>query len=430
MEGDDWLTLYGGRDANNVFGDLWVVAAGHLETGEHPPWATPRIVSAQPEKRAYHAAFEWQNRLYIHGGKTLTNSFFEDMYYCEIWRCPETQHILASWTRVEQLGVATKRAYHAAAVHPATESVFVYGGHDGQRWVDTLSQFDLRNNTWSHIVVNNFMPRLPARQQMHCGCAACFHAQNVCEVCYTPLHCCTHGSPTLQGPMLANRLASLKLPAESATNFYKASEDMESSAQAYPYPIPARDAHSMTLLGQQLYLFGGEVAKTFFDTLLEIDLGDGKQSGWKTARWSVAAGTAEVAPQGTLGSPHVVPGHRAYHNSWALNSWSMLSFGGYCFPENRFYDDLWLYDRTRNSWALVDTCLADAPRPSKRASAAVCNVDGVAYVFGGDDGEQYFHELWELTLENNAVPTDFAVRPLLKHFAGQLLASAPVSPSL
>ena len=140
-----------------------------------------------------------------------------------------------------------------------------------------------------------------------------------------------------------------------------------------PEPRPAaRCSHSVVFYNQALYIFGGEMATA--------DQYHHYRDFWKydipSKSWT------ELVPI-TKSTPPPRSGHRSV--VWRHY---MLLFGGF-YEGNlrevtRWYNDLWIYDFSTNSWhAQLYSKLATLPAPRSAFNFTVCPTTDVAYVYGG-----------------------------------------------
>ncbi|WFD29328.1 hypothetical protein MSPP1_000337 [Malassezia sp. CBS 17886] len=122
-----------------------------------------------------------------------------------------------------------------------------------------------------------------------------------------------------------------------------------------------RYGHSLSILGSNLLVFGGQVESTFFDELWCFDLNSLKE----TPVWQL------VRPAGPA------PARRTGHSSVTFQE-RMYIFGG--TDGNYHYNDTWCFDFASHTWTELK-CVGYIPAP--REGHAACMVDDVMYIFGG-----------------------------------------------
>ena len=97
---------------------------------------------------------------------------------------------------------------------------------------------------------------------------------------------------------------------------------------------------------------------------------------------------SELSP---TGGPPVA---RSYHSAVTANG-KMFVFGGTIINFGTYVNDLWKYDFATNTW--VD-CTPASGSPAKRAFHSIAAINGIIYIFGGEDEESVdLRDLWEYT---------------------------------
>jgi len=132
------------------------------------------------------------------------------------------------------------------------------------------------------------------------------------------------------------------------------------NAQGGPGPV-GRYGHSLSILGSNLFVFGGQLDDDFFDELWRFDLNGLKE----TPTWQLVRSSTGGPPRRT-GHSAVVYKDRLY------------IFGG--TDGNYHYNDTWCFDWATQSWSELK-CVGYIPAP--REGHAACMVDDIMYIFGG-----------------------------------------------
>ncbi|WFC93651.1 hypothetical protein MBRA1_000273 [Malassezia brasiliensis] len=122
-----------------------------------------------------------------------------------------------------------------------------------------------------------------------------------------------------------------------------------------------RYGHTLSIVGSNLLVFGGQVETTFFDELWRFDLNSLKS----TPTWQLVRPTGP-APARRTGHSAVVYRDRLY------------IFGG--TDGNYHYNDTWCFDLATQTWTELK-CVGYIPAP--REGHAACMVDDIMYIFGG-----------------------------------------------
>ncbi|PKI85561.1 Kel2p [Malassezia vespertilionis] len=122
-----------------------------------------------------------------------------------------------------------------------------------------------------------------------------------------------------------------------------------------------RYGHTLSVIGSNLFVFGGQVESTFFDELWRFDLNSLKT----TPTWELVQTNGNTPPRRT-GHSSIVYRNRLY------------IFGG--TDSNFHYNDTWCFDLVTYTWTELK-CVGYIPAP--REGHAACMVDDIMYVFGG-----------------------------------------------
>ncbi|WFD25567.1 hypothetical protein MNAN1_000527 [Malassezia nana] len=130
--------------------------------------------------------------------------------------------------------------------------------------------------------------------------------------------------------------------------------------QGGPGPV-GRYGHTLSILGSNLFVFGGQLDDDFFDELWRFDLNGLKE----TPTWQL------VRP--ATGGPPRRTGHSA-----VVYKERLYIFGG--TDGHYHYNDTWCFDWATQSWSELK-CVGYIPAP--REGHAACMVDDIMYIFGG-----------------------------------------------
>ena len=134
-------------------------------------------------------------------------------------------------------------------------------------------------------------------------------------------------------------------------------------------------AHTTTLVGSRLFVFGGCGVKECYGELWIFDT--------ETLYWMKPKVHGEAPPP-----------LRA-HTATLVDARHIFVFAGGDGPT--YYNDLWSLDTMTLNWTKVET--TGAP-PSPRRAHTACCLDGKLFVFGGGDGARALNDLYALDLHN------------------------------
>lgn len=256
------LVLFAGFDGTKWLNDV------HILNTESLVWTQPRLAGITPEVRQYHSAALLENRMFVFGGYNGV-SWLSDLLSLDlqtgIWKRPKASgdlptpkegHAMAayqSWLYVfggwDGAAVAELHRFHTdlytweklvvAGTGPAVcghsmslvkDQLFVFGGYTGETWSRNMYRLELNQETlvWE-LLETQGNPK-----------ARGYHSSVVVSR-FILIYAGYNGSHIL-GDLLAF--------------------DTEARAWSFPDPftehsLDARNAHTMTRIGSELYLFGG-----------------------------------------------------------------------------------------------------------------------------------------------------------------------------
>lgn len=146
--------------------------------------------------------------------------------------------------------------------------------------------------------------------------------------------------------------------------------------------VGARSGHTMTLLGSNVYVFGGWDSTQYFLDILSLDMttvaeGSGTNPSWRSNPFS--------------GGPHARNGHTAV--TWGD---SIYVFGGFFHTINGnpsvqcdgpndgclWFNDLWRYQPATNQWTMIVYANGEMV-PERRTEHSAVVIGHYMYVFGG-----------------------------------------------
>ncbi|KAL2210377.1 galactose oxidase [Sarocladium strictum] len=178
----------------------------------------------------------------------------------------------------------------------------------------------------------------------------------------------THGTHT-PFPPLQNPKDAPDVPAAPASGMYW------SKALASGTPHPSLRAHTMTLIGSNIYIFGGCDSRACFNDLYVLDA--------DSYHWS---------------KPHVVgdiPSPLRAMTCTAVGK-KLIVFGGGDGPA--YYNDVYVLDTLNYRWSRPR--IIGERMPSKRRAHTSCLYKNGIYVFGGGDGIRALNDIWRLDVSD------------------------------
>jgi Kelch motif protein len=218
--------------------------SSHLKSFDLKTYTWTHLKSLPSEGRCGHSAVIWNDAMYVYGGfNGLT--YFDDMYRYEF--------ATNSWSKICALGSpssAGKRNGHTAVVHD--NSMYVIGGNPERR--SEVYIFDFLKHTWSKIVD-------PAVVPYKQGTGTAYHT----SVLYKD-HIYTVGGFYSNG----NAPLNIKLwKFDPATHHWEGVTTIN--------PPKERGGHGATLIGSELYIFGGceSTCYNIFNDMWKVNLETG-----------------------------------------------------------------------------------------------------------------------------------------------------------
>ncbi|KAG8363912.1 hypothetical protein BUALT_Bualt19G0071800 [Buddleja alternifolia] len=298
-------------------------------------WVHPKVMGANPSERWGHSASYFNALLYIFGG-CRGGVHFSDVLVCNL--------TTMTWNILKTSGQGPgPRDSHSATL--VGHRMFVFGGTNGSKKVNDLHILDLVSREWTR-------PEC-------CGNPPCARESHTANVVGDEKLVIFGGSGEGEANYLNDlHILDLKI--------------MEWSSPEVKGNIPApRDSHSSVVVGNRLFVFGGDSGDRYQGDVSVLDM--------NKLSWS------RVDTHGPS------PGARAGHAS-------MYIIGG--VGDKKYYNDIWVLDVITSSWAQLDTC---SPNSQGRFShtATVSNL-GIAIFGGCGEDERPLNELLILEIDSLA----------------------------
>ena len=258
---NSFIYIFGGYDGKRWLNDFYQFDTKSLV------WSQPNLIGALPQARQYHASSIISSKLYIYGGYNGT-SWLSDLQSLNLqdfrWQYEITQG--SSPSGKEGLAMAS-----------IGNCLYVHGGWNGTANGD-LHKFDTTSNEWSFIPTKGLRPELCGHSMTVVKDALFifggFDGKNWRNSLFIirPEEECKWQAPQLHNPPGVRGYHSAVLYNKHVIIYagyngkYILADilalDVETLTWCLPepcsgHPPSARNAHTMAVLGQQLYLFGG-----------------------------------------------------------------------------------------------------------------------------------------------------------------------------
>lgn len=155
------IYMFGGRDSKlNYYNDVW---GFNIETLE---WIKFNPSGTSPSKRAAHCCTSVDNRfIYIFGGRyknrknALISTGLTHSHFCDI-HCLDTENM--TWSKLESKGdVPSTRA--SAVMVAMNEKLFIYGGYTCTnhffQYFNDCYEYDLKEQMWKEVQCSKPLPK-------------------------------------------------------------------------------------------------------------------------------------------------------------------------------------------------------------------------------------------------------------------------------
>nr|CAG4719310.1 unnamed protein product [Naegleria fowleri] len=115
-------------------------------------WYTIEAKGKKPLKRIFHTMVldQKNERLLLFGGRKEGGTKLNDFFGFDL----RTE----TWNKIEVPDMPKATDGHSAVFCKDTNSMVIFGGHDGTNYIDSLFEFNFDTNTWSKITCENEMP--------------------------------------------------------------------------------------------------------------------------------------------------------------------------------------------------------------------------------------------------------------------------------
>lgn len=141
------MFVFGGGDGKNWLNSLHCLNLRNLE------WSLCRTGGTVPPGRLQHCSVVHRKKLFVFGGEPDRQAQLDDFYVLN------TKNL--DWTQVTRSEGPSARVSCACAI--ANDSLFVFGGFDGDKWLNDLYEFDINTKEWSLVTPGSKVPAARCR---------------------------------------------------------------------------------------------------------------------------------------------------------------------------------------------------------------------------------------------------------------------------
>lgn len=265
----------------------------------------------------------------------------------------------SSWTELDPSGTIPSPRTCAVAYDPVTQRLILFGGHDGNIFLDDTWSYDPAVNTWTELKPLGTVP--PARGA---------HA-----MAYDPVT----RRIIMFGGAYAPPTDSDELCLDDTWAYDPTGNTWTQLHPSGPGP-PARAAHAMAYDSSRglMLVFGGMASGPY-------DYND-------TWAYDPAASTwTELKPSGTLPAARYGPS-MAYDSS----ADHVIMFGGFAGASSDWFGDTWEYDHVKNTWTELRPT-GESPAARQYPSLVYVPFAGQVVMFGGASERASLNDTWAFT---------------------------------
>ncbi|KZV47414.1 tip elongation aberrant protein 1-like [Dorcoceras hygrometricum] len=303
----------------------------------------PKVMEPHPSERWGHSASYFNGLLYVFGG-CRGGVHFSDVLVC----CIETM----TWNILETSGPGPgPRDSHSAVL--VGSKMIVFGGTNGSKKVNDLHILDLLSREWTRPECRGNPP-----------CARESHTANV----FADEKMVVFGGSGEGEANYLNDLHVLDL------------KNMEWTSPEVRGRVPApRDSHSSVVVGDMLFVCGGDSGDRYQCDVCVLDL---NRNIWST-----------MDGRGPL------PGARAGHASVGIGTKAsrfIYVLGG--VGDKQYYNDIWVLDVITSSWHQLDACFQKSQGRFSH-TATITNL-GIVLFGGCGEDERPLSELLILQIDS------------------------------
>ena len=145
LNGDEIVTIFGGSNGNTYYNSIYNF---NLVSNS---WLYPNVVndnnasetehgnsSGAPSPRDGHTSVEYNNKMYMFGGKDGSTTYYDTWEY---------DLTTTTWTKKALAQSSYARYEHSSIIYNG--DMYVFGGYDGTNYFNNILKYDITNDTWS-----------------------------------------------------------------------------------------------------------------------------------------------------------------------------------------------------------------------------------------------------------------------------------------
>ena len=145
LNGDETVTIFGGSNGSTYYNSIYnfnlvsnswsysiVVKDNNASDTEHGN------SSGIPSSRHGHTSVEYNNKMYMFGGKDGSTTYYDTWEY---------DLTTTTWTKKALAPSSYARYEHTSIIYNG--DMYVFGGYDGTNYFNNILKYDITNDTWS-----------------------------------------------------------------------------------------------------------------------------------------------------------------------------------------------------------------------------------------------------------------------------------------
>ncbi|CAD8073051.1 unnamed protein product [Paramecium primaurelia] len=136
----DVMYIFGGGDGKMWLSDLYKFDLVKCY------WAQVDTTGQKPQGRLQHSSVIYDHKIYVFGGEPDRSHQLNDLYQLDIGN--------NVWTRLQPKGSTPSPRVSASAVM-MNNKIYLFGGYDGQQWRNDVFMYNIIENQWEYIVIND-----------------------------------------------------------------------------------------------------------------------------------------------------------------------------------------------------------------------------------------------------------------------------------
>lgn len=359
-----------------------------------------------PPPRSGAASVVVKGQLYVFGGYGGGTGRLDDFY--------SFNFSTSSWEQVQVLSRCKPgcRENNGVVISDSSRSIYLFGGYNGNSWLNDLWKFDIESKEWSCIQQNTDQLDDGAGSNVSAADAATDNNMNPGSLAAAggvAAAAVATGNNRVQGKIPSRRFGYVSVVHDNKFVLFGGFDGSRWLNDMYVFDFATAQWQEIVSSGVKPTARSCPAwAKD--DTHVYIQGGyDGVER--KSDFFACDLSTYHWTEMPCLGQP---PSPRYFH-SCCLYGNKMFLYGGY--SGNERLADMYAYDFETNHWSQVDCTSGDAP--SGRSSLVAQVYGNSLYIFGGYNGNTVLNDFYKFRLKPIGVPP-----PALVSDLGRLIDSS------